>query len=172
MEAGGEGFHRNRTQEVAGSSPASSTRKSPANGPLPFPIATTKMAEMGLWSKSAIREQLYDLTHRTHEVAGSSPASSIRKSTANEPVSFSRARTKASKPAQWSSAGQNRRCHVPRQDAAARRETGELSGIAPERSVNHVSGTNTLRVRPDPPHQEGRRRPAHMRRPGIGRSAA
>jgi hypothetical protein len=47
MEAGDEGCHRNRTQEVAGSSPASSTHERPANAGLS--VVYAEIVE-GVWS--------------------------------------------------------------------------------------------------------------------------
>jgi hypothetical protein len=46
MANGGEALRRNRTQEVAGSSPASSIRKKPANARLWFSTTRTEMAEI------------------------------------------------------------------------------------------------------------------------------
>jgi hypothetical protein len=44
MESAGEGSRANRTQEVAGSSPASSTGERAANAALSFSILETKKA--------------------------------------------------------------------------------------------------------------------------------
>jgi hypothetical protein len=50
MAMGGEGFRRDRTQEVAGSSPASSTTEKACKS-RPFIFATeAEGAEMALWS--------------------------------------------------------------------------------------------------------------------------
>src|SRR5436309_14050149 len=50
MANGGEGLHRNRTQEVAGSSPASSTGERPAKQAFLFSRKATKLAENSTWS--------------------------------------------------------------------------------------------------------------------------
>jgi hypothetical protein len=66
------GEHLDRTQEVAGSSPASSTQKRAAHAALSLSIETSRTARGQFWSKRARRTQMYDLSHRTQEFAGSS----------------------------------------------------------------------------------------------------
>jgi len=50
MATGDEALHRNRTQEVAGSSPASSIAKRPANAAFMFSTMRTKTVEIDPWS--------------------------------------------------------------------------------------------------------------------------
>src|SRR5437868_2067539 len=71
METGGDAFRLHRTQEVAGSSPASSTPERPANAGLSFSPARTRSGEIGAWSSlGQKRVTLPDKSGRSRFYAG------------------------------------------------------------------------------------------------------